>query len=502
MTRRFSRLRTSSPLVVAAALPQVARDRLAWVLEPLQRDPLLSTILVLRRAGDPDPDLCGTDARCVSVETDHPSSAATMRRLIEAPAARYLLRIDSERGLRPVPGAVARLVEAARETGTAMTYGDGAGHPVSDYQSGSIRDTFDFGGLQLIDLAVARRALRRRGPFPDLRYGGFYDLRLELSEKNTFFHLPEVLWEAHEGEGWSSPGESHFAYVDPRNRSYQEEMEKVATGHLKRIGALLEGDFEPLPMSRASFPCEATVVMPVRNRVRTVADAVASALAQKTDFPFNVLVVDNHSSDGTTDRLKAMAAGHAALRHMIPARRDLGIGGCWQEAVESPLCGRYAVQLDSDDLFDGTDVLQRLVDFLREGNHAMVVGAYTVVDERLDVIPPGIVDHREWTDRNGRNNILRVNGLGAPRGFHTEIVRRIGFPNVSYGEDYAVSLRISRRYRIGRIYDSLYLCRRWSGNTDAALSIEQTNRHDAYKDALRTMEILARQAQNKKRRPG
>jgi glycosyltransferase involved in cell wall biosynthesis len=241
---------------------------------------------------------------------------------------------------------------------------------------------------------------------------------------------------------------------------------------------------------------EASVVIPVRNRARTVADAVKSALAQKTDFPFNVIVVDNYSTDGTTAILADLAGRHHTLKHLIPARRELSIGGCWNEAIFSESCGRYAVQLDSDDLYSGEDVLQRLVDLLRRENCAMAIGSYTIVDGDLREIEPGLIDHREWTEENGRNNALRINGLGAPRAFNTEILRRAGFPNVGYGEDYAAALRISREYRIGRIYDSLYLCRRWEENTDAALSIEQTNRTDAYKDRLRTIEIRARRRMN------
>jgi glycosyltransferase involved in cell wall biosynthesis len=273
-------------------------------------------------------------------------------------------------------------------------------------------------------------------------------------------------------------------------------MEESVTAHLKRIGAFLAPEFRDVSPSADSFPVEASVVIPVRNRVRTIADAVASALSQRTDFPFNVIVVDNHSTDGTTKRLAGLAGRHPGLKHLVPERQDLSIGGCWNEAIFSDLCGRYAVQLDSDDLYRGVDALQRMVDRLRKGACAMAVGSYTLVDEQLREIPPGLIDHREWTDANGRNNALRINGMGAPRAFDTSILRRVGFPNVGYGEDYAVALRLSREYRIGRIYDSLYFCRRWEGNTDASLSVEQMNRHDHYKDRLRTLEIRARRKMN------
>jgi GT2 family glycosyltransferase len=343
--------------------------------------------------------------------------------------------------------------------------------------------------------------LRKYGEIPSYRWAGWYDLRLKLSTDRGFFHLPERLSTVTEADPTGAVGAAkgdgmHFAYVDPRNRTFQDEMEATTTAHLKRIGAWLAPSFRDVPHSNLSFPVEASVVIPVRNRVRTVTDAVESALAQRTDFPFNLLVVNNHSTDGTTAILSDLAGRHPALKHIIPKRRDLSIGGCWNEAIFSEACGRYAVQLDSDDLYAGKDALGRLVDILRRGNCAMAVGSYTLVDENLREIPPGLINHREWTDENGRNNALRINGLGAPRAFDTAILRRIGFPNVGYGEDYAVALRLSREYRIGRIYDSLYFCRRWKGNTDAALTIEQANRHDAYKDRLRTIEIRARRRQN------
>jgi len=270
-------------------------------------------------------------------------------------------------------------------------------------------------------------------------------------------------------------------------------MERLATEHLKRIGAYLEPRFDPVPTASEAFPVKESVVIPVRNRERTVLEAVRSAAGQKTDFDFNVIVIDNHSTDKTTEILRDIRDPHVI--HIIPRRHDLGIGGCWNEAIYSPHCGRYAVQLDSDDLYINDGVLARIVGELERGPYAMVVGSYTIVDFSLKEIPPGLIDHREWTRENGRNNALRINGLGAPRAFDTAILRRSGgFPNVSYGEDYAVALRISRDFEIGRIYDSVYLCRRWEGNTDSALPPETTNRYDAYKDWLRTVEIAARKA--------
>jgi glycosyltransferase involved in cell wall biosynthesis len=271
-------------------------------------------------------------------------------------------------------------------------------------------------------------------------------------------------------------------------------MEAVFTDYLQKIGACLPAArLRSLDAAGPAFPVEASVIIPVRNREKTIAQAVQSALSQQTGFPFNVIVVDNHSTDGTTATLRELAGRHPALRHIVPERTDLAIGGCWNEAFHSPACGRYAVQLDSDDLYASTRSLQRIVDLLRMG-YAMVIGAYTLVDFDLKEIPPGLVDHSEWTDENGHNNALRVNGLGAPRAFSTALMRDIGFLNVSYGEDYAAALRVCRDYRIGRIYESLYLCRRWPGNTDAALDLESANKNDLFKDGVRTAELAARQA--------
>jgi hypothetical protein len=328
---------------------------------------------------------------------------------------------------------------------------------------------------------------------PALRFGALYDLRLRLSECGSIVHLAAPLCVVESVDERPS-GQKVFDYVDPRRREAQREMETVATAHLKRVGAWLPSPGAPRQPDGGGFPVEASVVIPVLNRVRTIADAVGSALSQQAPFAFNVLVVDNHSSDGTSERLKTLAGQDLRLVHLVPSRRDLGIGGCWNEAVFSPACGRYAVQLDSDDLYAGPDVLVRLVAELERGPFALVVGSYTTVDFQLRPRPPGLVDHREWSDDNGHNNALRTAGLGAPRAFHVPTLRTIGFPNVSYGEDYAVALRLCRAHPVGRIYDSLYWCRRWEGNTDSALSLEQQNLHLTYKDSLRTEELRARQA--------
>lgn len=402
--------------------------------------------------------------------------------------------------------AIGRLLEVAEDTRAALLYSDFkedvAGrlldHPLADYQLGSIRDEFDFGSLVLISKRSAKRALRDHGPIDNqLRWGGFYDLRLKLSIDSTILRLPEPLYARSLSEARLGPGRL-FDYVDPKRRDYQIEMERIATAHLKRIGAYLPPEFEPLPPAESEFPVRASVIIPVRNRQSTIADAILSALSQKTSFDFNVIVVDNHSTDRTTQIVKDLAARHSNLIHLVPRRKDLGIGGCWNEATSSPHCGLIAAQLDSDDLYSDEFALEKLVSKFDQGPYAMVVGSYTVVNFDLKEVPPGLVDHREWTRENGRNNALRVNGFGAPRAFYVPALRRFTFPNVSYGEDYAAGLRISRHYEIGRIYESIYLARRWEDNSDARLDATTASRYDQYKDRLRTIEILARKRINQK----
>lgn len=376
-----------------------------------------------------------------------------------------------------------RMTQVMRDTGAGWIYSDSIGHPRIHYQTGSIRDNFDFGAV----VAVRADAYEKGA---ETGWSSLYDLRLRVSEKFPIVRIPEPLYSASAAD-IRPTGQKQFDYVDPKNRDYQIEMERVATAHLKRIGAYLEPRFEPVPSPADRFPVRASVVIPVRNRERTILDAVTSTLNQKADFKYNVIVVDNHSTDRTTELLRGVR--DSRLVHVIPERNDLGIGGCWNEAIYSGQCGRYAVQLDSDDLYSGEAVLARIVGELEAGPYAMVIASYTMVDFSLKEISPGLIDHREWTRENGRNNALRINGLGAPRAFDTSVLRRFGFPNVSYGEDYAVALRISREFEIGRIYDSVYLCRRWEGNTDTALPLETANRYDAYKDWIRTAEIRARQ---------
>lgn len=430
-------------------------------------------------------------------------STETLRSIAEAVSEKYMLIYTKDMPLEMGMFALDRIICIAEDTGADMLYtdhykmvdGQRKRHPLIACQKGALRDDFDFGSVLVFKSSSFRRAVRAMEA--DYEFGALYDLRLRMK---NIVHVNEYLYTEIETDNRKS-GEKQFDYVDPRNRAVQIEMEKVCTEHLKRIGAWLEPKFrEPDINEFAGTPFEvtATVVIPVFNRVRTVKDAVESALSQKCDFPYNVIVVDNHSTDGTTELLNEIAAADGRLVHIIPAKHDLGIGGCWNLAVHHGLCGEYAVQLDSDDVYSGPDTLQKIVDAFREQKCAMVVGTYQMTDFNMNPIPPGIIDHREWTEDNGRNNALRINGLGAPRAFWTPLLRTINLPNTSYGEDYALGLRISREYRIGRIYDVLYCCRRWDGNSDAALDIDRVNANNQYKDRIRTWELEARLRMNRR----
>jgi hypothetical protein len=402
-------------------------------------------------------ETAGLSGKVRIIKSDSYSSGETVQRVLDACSTDYLLW--SLPGSRITFGAraIERLLQVAADSGAGWLYsdfreanasGEVTDHPLIDYQLGSIRDNFDFGSALLISRAAAVRAIERHGAIAaELRWGGLYDLRLKVSVDSQILRVPEPLYTRAALDTRAS-GEKIFDYVDPRQRNYQIEMERVATAHLKRINAYLEPEFAAVPATSETFPVKASVVIPVRNREKTIADAVRSVLSQQTDFGFNLIVVDNHSTDGTTAILRELAANDARLIHLIPERTDYGIGGCWNEALYSPHCGRYLVQLDSDDIYTDARTLAKVVAKFDEGGYAMVIGSYTVVDFDLNELPPGLIDHREWTRENGRNNALRINGLGAPRAFDVTVLRDIGLPNVSYGEDYAVALRISRDYEI------------------------------------------------------
>ena len=441
-----------------------------------------------------------TAVRRVSLLEDMPLQSTDMvMHVAEQATAPYVLLV-----LKPVPltigeGALERMLLVAADTDAAMVYtdryameqGERKAHPVIDYQEGSLRDDFDFGSLLLIRTSLLHKYATTDRDC-DYRYAGFYDLRLFLSREGCLFHLNEYLYTEEELDLRAS-GEKQFDYVNPANRAVQIEMEQACTSHLKEVNALVDvTQYQEVDFTEQEFDVEASVVIPVYNRAKTIKDAVESALSQKTAFNYNVIVVDNHSTDGTDRILSALKVRHDNLVVIVPDRHDLGIGGCWNEAVYSPWCGRFAVQLDSDDLYSSPKTLQTIVDAFYKQKAAMVIGSYRMCDFELNTLPPGLIDHQEWTDENGPNNALRINGLGAPRAFFTPLLRSIGFPNTSYGEDYALGLMFSRRYRIGRIFTELYLCRRWGGNSDAALSVEKVNANNLYKDRLRTMELQAR----------
>lgn len=432
-------------------------------------------------------------------------SASAMKQMAGHSGHAFTLFCNGTSPVRPGPWAVERMVQAAEDTSAGMVYGDYyqvrenvlQPHPVIDYQEGSLRDDFNFGPMMLLRTDVLKKAAARMAA--EWIYAGWYDLRLKISQEAPVFRIPEFLCQSRVGE-LRKAGEQQFDYVDPQNRAVQIEMEQACTLHLKDIGAFLEPEYRMTDLSVQDFEVEASVIIPVRNRASTIEDAVRSVLCQVTDFTFNLLVADNHSTDGTTEILQRLSTEDKRIHLIIPDRSDLGIGGCWTLAVMDPRCGKFAVQLDSDDLYAGDDVLQRIVDTFYAERCAMVVGSYQMVNFRLEEIPPGIIDHREWTPGNGPNNALRVNGLGAPRAFFTPLLRQIRLPNSSYGEDYAAGIRISREYRIGRIYEPLYLCRRWEDNTDASPDIVKSNGHNLYKDRLRTMELRARIRLNREKR--
>lgn len=435
---------------------------------------------------------------CTFVITDRLESSNTIASIAENTDADYVMICTRHTTIGWGNNTLERFLRVADDTDAVMVYADHykmvegkmEKHPVIDYQSGSLRDDFDFGSLWCIK-AQALADYIAQSDREEYQFAALYDLRLYLSRVGEIFHLNEFLYSEAELDTRKS-GEKQFDYVNPRNREVQIEMEKACTQHLGKVGALIDTTFYRQPdFGEQDFEYEASVIIPVFNREKTVADAVKSALGQKANFKFNVIVVNNHSTDRTGEILDELKADN--LIQIVPERTDLGIGGCWNEAINSSFCGKFAVQLDSDDLYSSPKTLQKIVDAFYKQKAAMIIGSYRMCDFDLNTLPPGLIDHKEWTDENGCNNALRINGLGAPRAFFTPLVRQIQFPNTSYGEDYALGLAFSRRYRIGRIYDELYLCRRWGGNSDAALSVEKVNANNLYKDRLRTMELKARQ---------
>ena len=440
---------------------------------------------------------------CEIIDIDSMQSSATVQKIAEKSKSNYTLIYQKSSVLQLGYFALERMIKIGEDSSAGMVYADyyamadglKKNSPVIDYQKGSLRDDFNFGSLMVYNSPALKEAVQKMKQ-ESYDFAGLYDLRLKVSQNKELVHINEYLYTEID-EDTRKSGEKIFDYVDPKNRKVQIEMEEACTQHLKAVGAYLEPNFEPIAFDKDDFEFEASVIIPVRNRIKTVKDAIESVLIQKTNFKFNLIVVDNHSTDGTTEAIKEFAEKDERLILVTPNRDDLGIGGCWNMGVHHEKCGKFAIQLDSDDVYSDEDTLQKIVNAFYEQNCAMVVGTYEMTDFDMNTIPPGIIDHKEWTPDNGRNNALRINGLGAPRAFYTPVLRDIKVPNTSYGEDYALGLNISRQYQIGRIYDVLYLCRRWDDNSDASLDIVKMNGHNTYKDRIRTWELLARQTMQK-----
>lgn len=433
-------------------------------------------------------------------------STASVKKIASMASAPFTLIYTKTTELSFGEYALERFLSVAEDTSAAMVYADHFKEmdgirtfaPVIDCQQGALRDDFDFGSVLVFRTAALKEAVSRMDV--DYEYAGLYDLRLKVSQKGSLVHINEYLYYEIETDTRKS-GEKLFDYVDPKNRAVQIEMEKACTRHLKDVGGYLEPEFKEVDFSEGDFEYEASVVIPCKNRVRTIGDALSSALSQKTSFKYNVIVVDDNSTDGTVEVIKSFL-DDPKLVYIAQDKTYHAIGGNWNAALHHPKCGRFAIQLDSDDVYYDENTVQKFVEAFHVQKCAMVIGTYRMTDFNLETLPPGIIDHREWTPENGRNNALRINGLGAPRAFYVPMLRRINFPVTKYGEDYAVGLRVSREYQIGRIYDVVYNCRRWDDNSDASLDIDKVNANNLYKDRLRTWELQARilmnQAKQKK----
>jgi hypothetical protein len=481
---------------ITCFLPFGTTEETRITVQELGKSSLVSKIVVVCKPSQ-SYNLKGIDL----LVADSLTSGKTVRQMAEMTDSLYTLIYTRQSGLSLGLFALERFLQVAEDTQSGMVYsnylavknGKVENIPVIDYQEGSLRDDFNFGSVLFFRTDILKKAAEQIDE--QYNFAGLYALRLSVSQYSEILRIPEYLYTEQESDLRKS-GEKIFDYVDPKNRDVQIEMEKVCTQHLKKVGGFLQPVFTPVQFDEQDFSLEASVIIPVKNRVRTIEDAIKSVLSQKANFEFNLIIVDNYSTDGTMEIIQKYASTDPRLIHIIPERKDLGIGGCWNEAVNSEKCGKFAIQLDSDDLYYDDSTIQQVVDAFYQQNCAMVVGTYQMVNFALEEIPPGIIDHREWTPDNGRNNALRINGLGAPRAFYTPVLRKIPVPNVNYGEDYALGLAISRRYQIGRIYSPVYLCRRWDDNSDASLSIETMNGHNLYKDRIRTIELKARRNLN------
>lgn len=481
--------------MISVFLPYSGLQHSAELIEDLKKSKLVSQIFLLVNN-----EIKEIPKGCELLKVNDLTGSKTVDLLIKTAKTNYILLFTQDNQYQLGQFAVERFYNVANSTGAGLVYSNYlimkedsiSRHPVNDYQLGSLRDDFNFGFLLFLNKKICATLKNEN----DYKYAGIFNIRLHLSREAEILRIPEYLYTTVETDTRKS-GAKQFDYVDPKNREVQIEMEIVATDHLKKIGAYLKPEFKEIVIEIDGFEYEASVIIPVKNRANTINDAINSVLSQKTDFKFNLIIVDNYSNDGTTEKIKEIASKDSRLLHVIPERKDLGIGGCWNEALHNKYCGRFAVQLDSDDIYADENTLQTVVDTFRKEKCAMVIGTYRMTNFKLEEIPPGIIDHKEWTPDNGRNNALRINGLGAPRAFYTPLLREYKIPNVSYGEDYAIGLMISRDYQIGRIYRPIYMCRRWEGNSDAALDIEKQNIYNEYKDRIRTIEVLARQRKNR-----
>jgi hypothetical protein len=477
-------------------IPYASLKQAKATIDGLRQSALVSNIYLLATSNDAE-----AVEGCTLINIDSLNSSATMQKIAESATADYILLYTKYNNLVLGYFALDRFVRLAEDSQAGMLYADSytvvddkqTNAPVIDYQFGSLRDDFNFGSVLFFNAAKFKEAAAGI----DVQYtaAGLYDLRLRLSRIASLVHVNEYLYSDVTVDTRKS-GEKIFDYVDPKNRGVQIEMEQACTAHLKAIGGYLEPKFADIDFNKGEFKYEASVIIPVRNRIRTIRDAIASVLSQKTNFAFNLIVIDNHSTDGTSQAIDEFL-GDPRVIHIMPERKDLGIGGCWNVGVQHPDCGKFAVQLDSDDVYADENTLGKIVNAFYEQKCAMVVGTYQLTDIDKNPIPPGVIDHKEWTPENGRNNALRINGLGAPRAFYTPMLREIHVPNTSYGEDYALGLAFSRHHQIGRIYDVLYLCRRWEDNSDASLDVVKMNNNNLYKDRIRTWELQARIALNK-----
>lgn len=479
-------------------IPYMGADQAAQTIQNLKKSTQINKFYLLVTD-----KVDGQVEGCEQLLVSSLNSTATIRKIAEHAQADYTLIYTKYTTLELGMFALERMLHIAADSDAGMVYADHyqvlgetrTACPVIDCQEGSLRDDFNFGSVLLYNSSVLRSAVNEMNV--DYSFAGLYDLRLRVSRVASLVHINEYLYSEVEYDTRKS-GEKIFDYVDPKNRGVQIEMEAACTSHLKNIGGYLAPEFSKIEFNADDFEYEASVLIPVRNRIRTVEDAIRSVLAQKTNFKFNLIVVDNYSTDGTTEAIQKFASDERLI-HIIPEREDLGIGGCWNLGAHHPKCGKFVVQLDSDDVYSGDNTLQKMVDAFYKQNCAMVVGTYMMTDFDMNMIAPGIIDHKEWTPENGRNNALRINGLGAPRAFYTPVLREVKVPNTSYGEDYALGLNISRNYQIGRVYDVVYMCRRWDDNSDASLDVVKMNGHNTYKDRIRTWELQARIALNKKK---